>query len=83
MLTLVLWQRVVFLCASSTLFRVSLVMFVRRMLCSVRLNVLIYIFNKERCTIPEDDRVIETCTNVLMYILDFLNNMYMCMCWCV
>ena len=29
--------------------------------------------------LPEDDRVIETCRsflNVLMYILDFLNNIY-------
>ena len=37
MLTLVLWQHVVFLCVSRTLFRMSLVMVVRRMLCSVRL----------------------------------------------
>ena len=36
MLTLVLWQHVVFLCVSRTLFRMSLVMDVRRMLCSVR-----------------------------------------------
>jgi len=34
MLTLVLWQHVVFV-VSSTLFRLSLVMVVRRMLCSV------------------------------------------------
>jgi len=34
MLTLVLWQRVVFLCVSRTLFRMSLVMVVHRMLCS-------------------------------------------------
>jgi len=38
--------------------------------------------------LPEDDRVIETCRsvlNVLMYILDFLNNIYIhiCMCVCV
>jgi len=37
MLTLVLWKHVLFLCASRTVFRVSLVMGVRRMLCSVRL----------------------------------------------
>jgi len=33
--------------------------------------------------IPEDDRVIETCRsvlNVLMLILDFLNNIYVCEC---
>ena len=35
MLTVVLWQRVVLLCVSRTLFRMSLVMFVRRVLCSV------------------------------------------------
>jgi len=34
MLTLVLWQHVVFLCASRTLFRMSLVMDVRCMLCT-------------------------------------------------
>ena len=52
--------------------------------------------------LPEDDRVIETCRgvlSVLMYILDFLNNIIIyiyiyiyiyvcvcvcvCMCWCV
>jgi len=36
--------------------------------------------------LPEDDRVIETCRsvlNVLMRILDFLNNIYMCVCACV
>ena len=43
MLTLVLWQRVVFLCVSHTLFRMSPVMVVRHMLCSVRLSV-------SRCT---------------------------------
>ena len=36
MLSLVLWQRVVFLCVSRTLFRMSLVMVVCHMLCSVR-----------------------------------------------
>jgi len=36
MLTLVLWQHVVFLCVSRTLFRMSLVMVVSRMLCSAR-----------------------------------------------
>jgi len=33
--------------------------------------------------LPEDDRVIETCRsvlNVLMQILDFLNNIYICAC---
>jgi len=30
--------------------------------------------------LPEDDRVIETCRNVLMYILDFLNNIYIYIC---
>jgi len=39
MLTLVLWQHVVFLCVSRTLFRMSLVMDVRRTLCSVRLKL--------------------------------------------
>jgi hypothetical protein len=36
--------------------------------------------------LPEDDRVIETCRSVLsvlMQILDFLNNIHMCMCRCV
>jgi hypothetical protein len=36
--------------------------------------------------LPEDDRVIETCSSVLsvlMQIVDFLDNTYMCMCWCV
>jgi len=37
MLTLVLWQHVVCLCVSCTLFRMSLIMVVRSMLCSVRL----------------------------------------------
>jgi len=40
MLTLVLWQHVVFLCVSRTLFRMSLVMVVRHMLWSVRLASL-------------------------------------------
>jgi len=35
---LMLWQHVVFLCVSRTLFRMSLVMVVRLMLCSVRLT---------------------------------------------
>jgi len=39
MLTLVLWQHVVFLCVSRTLFRMSLVMVVRRVLCSVRKRI--------------------------------------------
>jgi len=36
--------------------------------------------------VPEDDRMIETCRSVLsvlMYILDLLNNIYVCICWCV
>ena len=40
-----------------------------------------YNFNKERCMLPEDDRVIETCRfvlSVLMYVLDLLNNIYVC-----
>jgi len=41
MLTLVLWQHVVLLCVSRTVFRVSLVMVVRRVLCSVRLIMLV------------------------------------------
>ena len=99
-LTLVLWQHVVFLCVSRTVFRMSLVMVVRPMLCSVRhtlhsilrmswAGVCDYNFSKEQYTLPEDDRVIETCTsvlNVLMSILDLLNYIYiyiMCMCWCM
>jgi len=38
MLTLVLWRHVVFLCVSRTLFRMGLVMVVRRMLCSASLQ---------------------------------------------
>ena len=38
MLTLVLLQHVVFLCVSRTVFRMSLVMVVRHMLCSVNLT---------------------------------------------
>ena len=52
-LTLVLWQHVVFLCVSRTVFRMSLVMV-------VRLN-----FSKEQYMLPEDDRVVETCRSVL------------------
>ena len=37
MLTLVLWQRVLFLCVSRALFRMSLVMAVRRMRCIKRI----------------------------------------------
>ena len=36
--------------------------------------------------LPEDDHVIETCRrvlNVLMQIVDFLNNIHICMRWCV
>jgi len=36
---LVLWQRVVFLCVSRTVFRKSPVMVVRRVLCSVNLTL--------------------------------------------
>jgi len=44
-LALVLWQHVVFLCVSHTLFRMSLVMIVLHMLCSVRLAIAsIYIY---------------------------------------
>ena len=39
MLTFVLWQHVVFLCVSRTVFRMSLVMVVLRMLCNVRLTL--------------------------------------------
>jgi len=47
------------------------------------LNVLNYNFSKEQYMLPEDDRVIETCRsvlNVLMWILDFLNNIYIYAC---
>ena len=37
MLTLALWQHVVFLCVNLTLFRMSLVVVVRHLLCSVRM----------------------------------------------
>ena len=53
MLTLVLWQHVVFLCVSRTVFRMSLVMV-------VRLN-----FSKEQYMLPDDDRVVVTCRSVL------------------
>jgi len=62
MLTLVLWQYVVCLCVSRTLFRMSLVMVVRRMLCSLRLA-------KEQYMLHKDDRVIETCRSVLNVLL--------------
>ena len=42
--------------------------------------ILMMMMSKEQCMIPEDDSVIETfrnVLNVLMYILDFLNNIYM------
>ena len=70
------------LCVSRTLFRMSLVMVVRRVLCSVRSNslyALSYNLSKEQYMLPEDDRVIETCRsilNVLIQILDFLNYIY-------
>jgi len=43
---------------SRTVFRMSLVMVVRRVLCS-----------KEQCKLPEDDRVIETRRNVLNVLM--------------
>ena len=58
MLTLVLWQHVVFMCVSRTLFRMILVVVVHCMLCSVRLA-------KEQYMLPGDYRVIETCRSVL------------------
>jgi len=36
--------------------------------------------------LPEDDRVIKTCTeHVKCFSVNFrlLNNIYMCICWCV
>jgi len=74
MLILVLWQRVVFLCVSHRVFRMSLVMVVRRVLCSVRLamyslSVLNCNFSKEQYMLPEDDRVIETCRSVLSVLM--------------
>ena len=56
------------LCVSRTVFRMSLVMVVLRVLCSVRsnsLHVLYHNFSKEQSVLPEDDGVIETCTSVL------------------
>jgi len=66
MLTSVLWQHIVFLSVSRTLFRMSLVMVVRRMLRSVRLN---YNLSKEQYMLPEDNRVIETCRSVLKVLM--------------
>ena len=46
------------------------------------MKVLNYNFNNEQYMLPEDDRVIEICRsvlNVLMYILDFSNNIYIYM----
>ena len=60
MLILVLWQHVVFLCVSRTVFRMSLVMVVRRMLCSI---------STEQYMLPEDDLVIETCWSVLNVLM--------------
>ena len=62
MLTLVLWQHVVFLCVSRTLFRMSLFMVV--LCCALNYN-----FSKEECMFPEDDRVIETCRSVLSVLM--------------
>jgi len=45
-----------------------------------------YTFSKEQCMLHEDDRVFETrrsVLSVLMQILGLLNNIYMCICWCV
>jgi len=46
------------LCVSRTVFRMSLVMGVRRVLCG-----------KEQYMLPEDDRVIETCRSVLSVLM--------------
>ena len=51
MLTYVLWQHVVFLCVSRAVFRMSLVMVVRHVLCSGRLNVLNCNFSKEEMSV--------------------------------
>jgi len=83
MLTSVLWQHFVFLSVSRTLFRMSLVMVVRRMLCSVRLN---YNLSKEQYMLPEDNRVIETFRERFKSFnvnLAFLNYIYIYMLVCV
>jgi len=36
---------------------------------SSSLNVLNYNFSKEKCMLPEDDRVIETCRGVLSVLM--------------
>jgi len=56
MISLVLWQHVVVLCVSRTLFRMSLVMVVRPMLCSlglasVKLHSIRYLMFMGPCTI--------------------------------
>jgi len=33
------------------------------------LNVLIYNFSKKQCMLPEDDRVVETCRNILNVLM--------------
>jgi len=82
MLNLVLWQHVSFLCVSCTLFRMSLVMLVHQMLCSVSVtlhSIHRMTHSKVQYMLPEDDSVIKTCRsvlNVVMKILDFLNNIY-------
>ena len=83
MLTSVLWQHIVFLSVSRTLFRMSLVMVVRRMLRSVRLN---YNLSKEQYMLPEDNRVIETFRERFKSFnvnLAFLNYIYIYMLVCV
>ena len=60
------------LCVSRTVFRMSLVMVVRRVLCSVRSNSLYVLncnFSKGECMLSEDDRVIETCRGVLNVLM--------------
>jgi len=45
-----------------------------------------YNFSIEQYVLPEDDRMIETCRNVLrvlMKILNFFNIIYKCVSWCV
>jgi len=57
-------------CESRILFRMSLAMDVRCATYSAtRCMFLNYNFSKEQCTLPEDDRVIETCRNVLSVLM--------------
>ena len=62
---LVMWQHVMFLCVSHTVFRMSLVMVVRHMLCSVRLTL----HGIWQSMLPEDDHMIETCRSVLSVLM--------------